>query len=99
VNDINETWQELCTKLGLDPQEVKTVSKRYDMYRSYTDQQGGNTLALPRWYKWYRIEKISEGHGMIAPPAQGCSVDANTESSGTVVSEQNFLQLLQLYRQ
>jgi hypothetical protein len=53
------TLRTRCTELGLDPQEIKAVSSRYDMYKSYTDQHGGDTLNLPRWYQWYRVEKLS----------------------------------------
>jgi len=96
---IPQNWRAACTALGLDPQEVKSVSGRYDMYKRYTDEHGSETLDLPRWYKWYRVEKISEGHGMLTPPAQDCSISPDAESSGPVVSELDFLQLLELYRQ
>ncbi len=91
-------WRARCIELGLDPQELRAVSQRYDMYRSYTDEQGGDTLPLDHWYKWYRIEKLSEGHAMLAPPDQGCSVGPDVHQSGNVVGEQDFLQLLQSYR-
>jgi len=93
------TWRERCNELGLEPQEVKSVSQRFDMYQRYTDSQGGETLPLDRWYRWYRVEKLSEGHAMLTPPEQGCSVQAGTERTAPVVSEQDFLQLLLLYRQ
>ncbi len=95
----NNDWRDRCRALGLDLQEVKAVSRRYDMYRSYTDAQGGDTLSLERWYKWYRIEKLSEGHALLTPPEQACSVGPDAGSSGPVVSESDFLQLLRAYRQ
>lgn len=95
-NDNN--WRQRCTALGLDPQQVKSVSSRYDMYKTYTDKQGGDTLPLDRWYKWYRIEKLSEGHAALTPPETGCSIGPETEAQGTVVSGAEFLALLQLYR-
>lgn len=93
------SWRNRCRELGLDPQEVKSVSSRYDMYKTFTDAQGGDTLDLPRWYKWYRVEKMSEGHAMLAPPVQGCSVGPETDTEGPVISEPDFLQLLELYRE
>jgi len=96
--DNKSDWRARCRTLGLDPQDVKAVSRRYDMYKSYTDAQGGETLPLPRWYKWYRVEKLSEGHAMLTPPEDGCSVGPDAESDGTVISEQEFLQLLLGYR-
>lgn len=98
-NSISTAWRTRCADLGLDPHEVKAVAKRYDMYKRYTDEQGGDTLPLDRWYKWYRVEKLSEGHAMLTPPEQDCSVQAGTERTGPVISEQDFLQLLVLYRQ
>jgi len=94
-------WQAEAREIGLDPDEIRRVSDRYDMYASYTASQDAEVLPLDRWYKWYRIEKLSEGHGMIQPPAQGCSVSADAPGdlpSGEVVSEKAFLQLLTLYR-
>jgi hypothetical protein len=99
MNPPNEDWRSRCRDLGLEPQEVKAVSHRYDMYRRYTETQGAETLELARWYKWYRVEKISEGHGLLTPPVAGCSVGPETAPSGPVVSEGDFLQLLRLYRQ
>ena len=70
------------------------------MYKQYTDaQDGAETLDLPRWYKWYRVEKLSEGHAMIAPPAQDCSIEPGASTQGPIISEQDFLQLLMLYRE
>jgi hypothetical protein len=98
MNNINERWRERCAELGLNPQEVKSVSGRYEMYERYTGLQGSEVLPLDRWYKWYRIEKLSEGHAMLTPPVAGCSVGPDTAASGPVVSEADFLQLLNLYR-
>ena len=98
MNDNSLAWRQRCVELGLDPQEVKSVSSRYDMYKKFTDENGGNALPVPRWYKWYRVEKLSEGHAMLSPPVAGCSVGAETESQGPVISEPDFLALLQLYR-
>lgn len=94
----DKPWRMRCAELGLDPQEVKSVSSRYDMYKSYTDEQGGNTLPLARWYKWYRVEKLSEGHATVAPPADGCSVGPEAVPQAPLISEMDFLELLQLYR-
>ena len=68
------------------------------MYQRYTDENGGDTLPLDRWYKWYRIEKLSEGHAMQAPPEPGCSIEVGTQRTGGVISEHDFLQLLVSYR-
>jgi len=98
MNQNPPAWRNRCIELGLDPQELKSVSSRYDMYKKFTDDNAGNTLPLPRWYKWYRVEKLSEGHAMLSPPVSGCSVGPDTESQGPVISEPDFLALLQLYR-
>jgi hypothetical protein len=92
-------WRQRARALDLDPQEIKSVSSRYDMYKQYTDaQDGAETLDLPRWYKWYRVEKLSEGHAMTTPPAQGCSIGPETAADSPVISEQEFLRLLMQYR-
>ncbi len=78
---------------------MKSVSSRYDMYKTYTDANGGNTLPLPRWYKWYRVEKLSEGHAMLALPVDGCSIGPDTTPDGPIISEHDFLGLLECYRQ
>jgi hypothetical protein len=98
TTDPTFNWRARCKQLGLEPQEVKSVSSRFDMYRDYTEQQQAEVLDLPRWYGWYRVEKLSEGHAMQVPPEQGCSVGPETEAQGPVVSEQDFLQLLHAYR-
>jgi hypothetical protein len=91
-------WRSRCRSLGLDPQELKSVSSRYDMYQRFTDEQGGDTLPLDRWYRWYRVEKLSEGHAMLTPPESGCSIGPDVAASGPVVSESDFFALLLLYR-
>jgi len=98
MNSSASDWRTRCSELGLDPQELKSVSGRYDMYKRFTDDQGGNTLPLARWYKWYRVEKLSEGHAMLTPPAADCSVGQEAAGPGPVVGEATFLELLQLYR-
>ncbi len=75
------------------------MSGRYDMYKSYTDARTGDSLSLERWYKWYRVEKLSEGHAMQTPPEQACSVGPEAMPDTPVVSEADFLHLLQSYRQ
>jgi hypothetical protein len=97
----NSNWRQQCKAIGLDPQEVKSVAKRFAMYKTYTDAQGGNTLELPDWYKWYRVEKLSEGHANLTPPGQGCSIESSTdnpEARSTIVGETEFLALLEAYR-
>ena len=98
-NESTANWRQRCRQLGLDPQEVKAVSARYDMYKAYTDERTGDSLPLERWYKWYRVEKLSEGHAMQTPPAQDCSVGPEISADTPVVSEADFLQLLLAYRQ
>ena len=44
------------------------------------------------------MEKMSEGHAMLTPPEQGCSVGPDVETTGPIVSEADFLGLLRLYR-
>jgi hypothetical protein len=93
-------WETRCTSLGLGADEVRIVSSRYDMYKTYTDAQpGSKSLPLAHWYKWYRVEKLNEGHGMIQPPPSDCSVSADGQANGPpVIGEADFLEILSLYR-
>ena len=91
INDQNE-WISLCTSYGLDPDEVRIVSGRYDMYKDYTDP--GSALPLERWYKWYRIE----GHAAIGGSVAGCSIEPEAAAREQVLGEADFLQVLELYR-
>jgi hypothetical protein len=102
---INEPgqWRLQCREIGLDPIEVKKVLSRYEMYKTYTDEHGDSTLDLPRWYKWYRVEKLSEGHAMLIPPEQGCSIGADTkeppnQDTQQIIGEADFLCLLEACR-
>jgi len=95
----NTDWRMECQRLDLDPHEVKKVSSRYDMYKGYTEKETGEYLPLDRWYQWYRVEKLSEGHATRTPPVEGCSVGPETNSEEPVVSGSEFLSLLKLYRQ
>jgi len=100
MNETTQDWRAQCAALGLDPQDVKNVSGRYDMHVQYNSEHGASVLPLQRWYKWYRVEKLSEGHAMLQPPPSGCSIgpDSNQAEAAQIVGEQEFLQLLELYR-
>jgi hypothetical protein len=95
INDQNE-WVSLCTSYGLDPDEIRIVSGRYDMYEDYTDSS--TALPLERWYKWYRIEKLAEGHAAIGGSVAGCSIEPEAAARQQVLGEADFLQVLELYR-
>lgn len=92
--DTQNEWITLCKRYGLDAAEVQIVSERYDMYKNYTYTSTGSALPLARWYKWYRIEKLSEGHAAIGD----CSVDPEAISRQQVLGEADFLEILELYR-
>ncbi|MEC9374812.1 MAG: hypothetical protein VYA80_00415 [Pseudomonadota bacterium] len=95
-NTLN--WKIETDRLNLDAEDVKKVSKRYDMYKNYTEKETGEYLSLERWYHWYRIEKLSEGHAAQSPPEQGCSIDQDTSNTKEIVSAADFLAVLKLYR-
>ena len=96
--DVQNEWISLCAGYGLDADEVRIVSGRYDMYKDYTDSGTSTALPLERWYKWYRIEKLVEGHAAIGGSIAGCSVDPEAASRQQVLGEADFLQVLKLYR-
>ena len=96
--DAQSEWISLCTRYGLEPDEVRIVSGRYDMYKDYTDSSTSATLPLERWYMWYRIEKLAEGHAAIGGSVAGCSIEPEAAAREQVLGETEFLQVLELYR-
>jgi len=93
-------WREKSLSYGLDPEEVPRVFSRYAMHKSYNEKMGAEVLPLANWYKWYRIEKLSEGHAMTQAPAEGCSVSEAAPGqipTGPLATERQFLDLLELY--
>ncbi len=97
IDDQSE-WISLCTGYGLEPDEIKIVSGRYDMYKDYTDSGTSATLPLERWYKWYRIEKLDEGHAALGGSVAGCSIEPEAAGREQVLGETEFLQVHELYR-
>ena len=89
-------WKAQCLEWGIDPDEVRLVSQRYDMYRNYWQGKGRQGLPLERWFNWYRTEKVSEAGD---PAASGCSVDPNSANASTLGNPALFLKVLRSHRE
>lgn len=88
-------WKSQCQEWGIDPEEVRIVSRRYDMYRDYWEGKGREGLPLDRWFSWYHTEKASEAGD---PTASGCSVAPDSVNASTLNHPARFLQVLKRHR-
>ncbi len=95
-------WQDKALSYGLDPEEIPKVYQRYAMHKAYNEKMDAEVLPLANWYKWYRVEKLSEGHAMTQAPAEGCSVSEAAPGqipSGPLATESEFLEMLVMYQE
>lgn len=88
-------WLELCRTEGIDPDEVRLVFSRYDAYREYTDKLS-QAIPLEQWFRFYRIEKSSEGDESEPAPS-GCSVDSDAVNNACISRPTEFLAALKAY--
>ena len=95
-DEIEGDWQNLCHKTGIDPEEVRLVFTRYDAYRKYTNAQRSPAIALEQWFRFYHMEKASEGDE-AQPAPSGCSVDSDAVNNACIERPAEFLQVLQAY--
>ena len=89
-------WMTQCREWGIDPEEVRIVSQRYELYAQYWQEKGRQGLPLERWFNWYRTEKASEAGD---PTASGCSVDPESVNASTLNHPERFLEILKRHRQ
>ncbi len=78
----------------ISPDEVRLVFARYAAHRDH--QKSGGALALPQWFRFYRMEKSSEG-AQAGPAPQGCSIDSDAVNNACIERPSEFLQVLQAY--
>ena len=91
-----QVWLELCRQSSIDPEEVRLVFARYDAYRTYTNASRGAVITVDQWFKFYRMEKASEGE-QAQPAPSGCSVDSDAVNNACIKRPAEFLQVLQAY--
>jgi hypothetical protein len=96
VNKQSEQrWLELCRTEGIDPDEVRLVFSRYEAYRQYTEKLS-QPIPLERWFRFYRIEKSSEGDE-AQPAPSGCSIDSDAVNNACISRPTEFLAVLEAY--
>ena len=91
-------WQQLARSHRIDPDEVRLVFARYDAHRQFAGRSRADIIALEQWFRFYRMEKASEGE-QAAPAPSGCSVDSDAVNNACIKRPQEFLQVLQAFAQ
>ncbi len=91
-----QIWLEICRESGIDPQEVRVVFTRYDAYRKYTSSSRSAPIAIDQWFKFYHMEKASEGE-QAQPAPSGCSVDSDAVNNACINRPAEFLKVLRAY--
>jgi hypothetical protein len=89
-------WLNMCTAAHIDPDEVRLVFDRYDAYRRYTKVKEGDSAALEQWFRFYHMEKASEGE-QVGPSPSGCSVDSDAVNNACIKRPGPFLAVLKAY--
>lgn len=89
-------WLNMCSEARIDPDEVRLVFDRYDAYRRYTKGKEGDSIALEQWFRFYRMEKASEGD-QAGPSPSGCSVDSDAVNNACIERPGPFLLVLKAY--
>ena len=96
THETGQVWCDLCRESGIDPEEVRLVFARYDAYRQYTNTQNNRAIALEQWFRFYHMEKASEGDE-AQPAPSGCSVDSDAVNNACIKRPAEFLKVLQAY--
>ncbi len=89
-------WQHLAEQLNIDPDEVRLVHERYAAQCQFAAERGGGSLPITQWFRFYHLEKASEGQQTGAAPT-GCSVDSGAVNNACIRRPGEFLQVLQAY--
>jgi len=89
-------WRDLARQHRIDPDEVRLVYARYDAQRQFHARGRGEPIALAKWFRFYRLEKSSEGR-QAGPAASGCSVDSDAVNDACLERPAEFLVVLEAY--
>jgi hypothetical protein len=89
-------WMQMCGEEGISPDEVRLVFDRYDAYRRYSDGGDTSSIALEQWFRFYHMEKASEGDH-AGPAPTGCSVDSDAVNNACIKRPGPFLVILKAY--
>ncbi len=90
-------WQRMCRDAGIDPNEVRLVHQRYEAYRRFTEKASGEAISLDRWFRFYHLEKTSEGIQAGTPVSAGGSADGDAVNNACLKKPAAFLRVLLAY--
>ncbi len=93
---MQESWQEMCRNASIDPREVRLIHERYDAYRGFTEENTGSAISLEQWFRFYHLEKNSEGL-QAGAPVEGCSADGDAVNNACLLHPGPFLEVLKAY--
>ncbi|MDJ0927801.1 MAG: hypothetical protein QNJ73_09135 [Gammaproteobacteria bacterium] len=92
----DQNWQALAATHRIDPVEVQVVHERYAAHRRYAASGQGEPIALADWFRFYHLEKSSEGEQ--AGPAPGSfGADSDTINNACLKRPREFLEVLLAY--
>jgi hypothetical protein len=89
-------WLQMCVDEGISPDEVRLVFERFDAYRRYNKGGEETSVALEQWFRFYHMEKASEGD-QAGPAPSGCSVDSDAVNNACIRRPGPFLTVLKAY--
>jgi hypothetical protein len=96
VENSSPDWRALAHANRIDPAEVELVFERFDAQRQFAAKGRGEPIALGQWFRFYRMEKASEGQ-QAAPAPSACSVDSDAVNNACIERPVEFLAVLQAY--
>ncbi len=94
--DEEPSWESLAHDLQIDSREVRLVYERYAARLRFAEQQQIEPIALEQWFRFYYLEKTTEGE-QAGPAPSGCSVDGDAVNNACIKRPREFLRLLQAY--
>ncbi len=92
-------WEARARDLRIDPQEVRLVFNRYAARLRYAEQRQIEPIALEQWFRFYHMEKTTEGQQAEAVPG-GFPAESDAVDDGACITRpREFLELLRAYAQ
>lgn len=89
-------WEALARSHRIDPAEVRLVYERYAAHLRFATAGAADPIALRRWFRFYHMEKSSEGE-QTGPAPSACSVDSDAVNNACIRRPREFLEVLQAY--
>ncbi len=89
-------WEALAARRQIDPDEVRLVYARYAAQHRHAQAGQREPLPLQRWFRFYVLEKSSEGR-QAGPVPGGCSVGSDAVNHACIERPQAFLEVLVAY--